>query len=500
MMHTMTKLDGMRVAKGIIFVFPVAVFLSLLLQYMAWSGDLALEYDFSKEPTFVSEWYPSDRVTDRLTNERNHRSFQEIHGEPVYVDVEVPRAFEWVDMTVTYRNPEHPIVNAGIVANKNPWTVEYHPLQNTIIDEALIEWDEPVTEGLTTLLQASDAEQFESVDTFLEQVPDSATVGTYFYNRRYERIQSDYKKQSGELEVPYTLLGTHEFATYIKDEPLHAEFGFVDMNQTAGTDPIKVEVFDGDVLIHEELLDDDGVTGVGESSAERKLLVHLEGLPEGVYRYNVVVSDDIAITALTTQQHKFVAGGAVHTIDSKRYQGAVSGVAPKATRLLTNSPFVDLVAPEPGSLQTVRVNGERVELRSAGKRVHQVTNTSGLSVVRIPESDVQVLTQGFFAFTEESFFDPDGPLRPMTIEDELADFDYLLYHDYTPPRADGNRLTQTVPLTLAGLPIDRKNVTFALEAPYIDDAQHVLGVENVLFQFQRQQFVDRLMQRIKGEL
>lgn len=496
--------NGMQVAKALIFVAPIVVFVALAAQYLAWNGNLTIAYDFSHEPSFVSEWYPSDRVTDRLTNERTHHSFQEIHGEPVYVDVEVPRAFDTVDMTVEYRNPEHPIVNAGIVSNKFPWTIDVHPLQNTIIDDALEAWKDPVVDNDNgvTLLQAPDAKRYDSLETFLSDVPDDVTVGTYFYDRTYDRLQAQYSAKPGTLDIATALLGRHEFATYIKDEALHAEFSFVDMNATEGEDPILLEVFDGDVLIHEELLEDDGIaTENAPSSDERTLTVHLEGLPEGVYRYNVVIGDDVAITHITTEQHQFVARNQVHAITAEHYTERIPGMKVQPTQLFTKSTFVDALAPEHAALQTVTVNGEAVELTRSGEREHWTRDQQdGFVNITAPKSDVEMLTRGYFAFTKKSYFDPDGPLRSMIVEDTLEDFDYILYEQYTPPQINQNVVTQTIAMDIRPFPIDRKDITFVFEAPYIGELSNAINIESAVFDFHRESFASRLKKRLTGDL
>jgi hypothetical protein len=498
----MKKPTRIELFKAVIFTAPLLVAAFLLLQFVAWRGTLTVEYDFSDEDNFVSEWYPGDRVTDRLTNERNNRSFQGIHGEPAYIDVEVPRAFDTVDMTIEYRNPDHAIVDAGIVASRAPFVVDFFPFQNTIIDEALTEWGSAIEDGDVTLLQSPDAKQYESIPEFLAQKPRQAQVGTYFYTGLFDDLIPGYQKQPGQLTIDRAFLGQHEFVTYIQDEPLHADFSFVDMNSSSGADPIRIEVYDGTVLIHEELINDDGITDVAKiATEERTATVHLESLPEGMYRYNVIIGDNVALTKIQTEQHKFVARNRVHTINSDAYSGVLKNLAVNPTTVYTNAPFVDVIPDKKRSIGEVTVNGEVLDGVTAGDRFHWVNETDRDQVkVQVPEREFEVLTQGYFSFTEDAFFDPDGGMRPIAIEDEIENFDYVLYEGYVPPEIQQNRFTQTVSFDITAYPIDRKALTFAIQAPYIDAERNRLDVESVQFDFRRESLTTRIWKRLRGQL
>lgn len=494
----------MRVTKGIIFFAPMVIAIFLVAQFIALRGKLTLEYDFASEHDFVSQWYPSHRVSDRLENLRNGRSYQVITGDPTYIDVQVPRAFDSVDMTVEYRNPDHAVIDAGIVSNKAPWLVEFFPFENKIIDAALDEWPEPLVSDGVTLLQSPDVRQFSSVEAFTQDLPKKKRIGTYFYDIAVDYIDPKYTKKPGTLTVPAVLRGQHEFVTYIKDEPLKASFEFIDMNLGAGEDPIKIEVYDGGVLIHEELLSDDGVIDEsGTESEKRTLTVDLPNLPEGTYRYVLPVSEDIAITGVSTEQHQFVAKGRVHAINNRWYKDLIPGLVTGKTTFFTDAQFLDMTTEHPEALQTVQVNDQPFELSAVDTRVHWMasdTSKKRLHSVRMPKSDVDLQGHGYIAFTKESFFDPDYRVETITSESRIGDYDYMLYKGYTPPQVTRDKNTQTFSTDITGFPIDRKNLTFAFVAQYVGEQGNTIEVENVRFDFHREPLTTRLWKRIKGDL
>lgn len=500
----MKKASAMRVTKGIIFFAPIAIAVFLFAQFTALRGELTLEYDFASEDDFVSQWYPTHRASDRLENLRNGRNYQVITGDPTYIDVTVPRAFDSVDMTVEYRNPDHAVIDAGIVSNKAPWLVEFFPFENKIIDAALDEWPEPVVGGGVTLLQSPDVRQFPSVEAFTENLPVKKRIGTYFHDIAVEYSDPTYTKQPGTLHVPAVLRGQHEFVTYIKNEPLKASFEFIDMNLSEGEDPIKVEVYGGGVLIHEELLTDDGVIDESARASEKQTLtVDLPNLPEGTYRYVLPVSQDIAITSVSTEQHQFVAKDRVHAIDNVWYKDLIAKASTGKTTLFTDAPFLDMITEHPEALQTVHVDEQAVELAAVDTRVHWIASDSSkksLHSVRAPKSDVDLRGHGYIAFTKESFFDPDYRVETMTSESRMGDYDYILYKGYTPPQVTRETITQTFSTDITRFPIDRKNLTFAFVAQYVGEQGHAVEVQNVRFDFHREPLTTRLWKRIKGEL
>ena len=160
------KISSFSLLKITLFSIPLLIFFWLAWQYFSFSGNLSIEYDFQGESPFISEFRPRGRALDREKNLRTGEVYQKIVGDPVYMDVTVPRSFDSVDVTVEYNNPDQPFVELGIIANTNPWNVQLFPFESKVIDEAIATWHRiDDTERHLSLLQRN--QQFDSVTSFV---------------------------------------------------------------------------------------------------------------------------------------------------------------------------------------------------------------------------------------------------------------------------------------------------------------------------------------------
>ena len=146
----------------------VAVFLLgtlfLLNNYFVPRGHLELSYDFSRDPTLISEITPRGRASDRMLNLKTKETVQRISGEPTYFTVTAPRSFDTAKVSFTYRNPEQNILELGLQKSE-AWNFELKPLENKLIDN--FEWDRLEKDNLILLQKQK---QFNSIDNFLQNL------------------------------------------------------------------------------------------------------------------------------------------------------------------------------------------------------------------------------------------------------------------------------------------------------------------------------------------
>ncbi|MFC1598173.1 hypothetical protein ACFL2M_01430, partial [Patescibacteria group bacterium] len=82
-----------KIVKTLIFIIPFFVLVWLASQYFSLFGYLNIEYNFKGESPFIDEFRPRGRALDREKNLRTGETYQKIVGDPVYLDVSVPRSF-----------------------------------------------------------------------------------------------------------------------------------------------------------------------------------------------------------------------------------------------------------------------------------------------------------------------------------------------------------------------------------------------------------------------
>jgi hypothetical protein len=418
------------------------------------------------------------------------------------MDVDVPRSFDAVDVTVEYDNPDHPFVEFGVVTSQEPWAVALYPMENRIIDEALLTWDRKERADGLIVLQRSPT--YESVDAFVDHPPTDMAVGIYQYTLTPEYHDANYTPQEGQVVIDRLLRGRHTFITYIKDETLHAEFDLRDMNREFNDDTVTARVYHADELIVEQILADDGVTSAtGALSEKRTLTIDLTGLPEAAYRIELIATDDIVIEQLRTAQHKFVVQNHLFVINNEEYRSAFPEINTDATTVSVSAEKLTVHSDHATGVQEITIGEEQLAIaKTSAPHIWVRPQESDVPAYRrltTPKNDVIVDTKGFFAFTEDSFFDPNYGIEQMNETTTLDELDAILYRNYDSPIVTHGTAVQTQHIALEGVSGDRKHLLFVLSAPGIDREHRMLTVRSVKFTFTRDPLWTRLKNRFFRE-
>ncbi|MBI2410435.1 MAG: hypothetical protein HYV32_00870 [Candidatus Kerfeldbacteria bacterium] len=492
------RVNTIKLAKGIIFFIPIVISVWMAVQYFAVSGNLSIGTNFSSASPFISEWYPQNRAGDREQNLRTGDTYQQLVGEPDYIDVAVPRSYDSVDVTVDYNNDEQPLIEFGLITNPEPWSVNLQAFESTVIDEALKTWDRIDTDGVTLLQRTK---QFNSLDEFRNAMPSDKGVGTYRYQLYPTFIDPTYTPSDASLDIDRYFRGAHEFVAYVKNETLHITFDFADMNREFNADPVKIEVYDKGQLIDEKLLSDDGdVTASGVNTAVRSLTVDIPNLAEGAYTLKVVVDNDMVTTHIHSDQEKFVAHNQVYIINNEEYRIPFPEMNLDGTTVATNATEFIAKTDHNTGVQTMTIDDEPLDINTvhefaSWQAENATANTNTVRTVVMPKNDLLFITHGYMAFTQDSFFDPDYLIQSVDEMSTLDQLDHIVFQDYHSPEVLRRDKTQTVHLDLAGVAGDRKKLTFILSAPGLDRERYMIQINHIQFDFQREPLWQRLRQR-----
>lgn len=468
----------------------------ILDKYLALRGVLELSYDFSDEPTLISEITPKGRATDRLKNLTTKETYQSLSGDPVYFGVDVPRSFDNAEVSLTYRNPAQKIIELGLRKSID-WNFELKPLENKFVDQS--EWEKLENEQFQFFQKEKN---FESIDAFLANPPKDKKIALYNYALKYNFTIDDYQASDQTLEINNALRGKHEFFTYIKDENLDFNFQFQDINWGYGPDDFVVKVYHQDTEIYNDFIVDDGnieVNGVASELKEKK--VELTNLGEGLYKIVIDVSDDIVVRKIQTQQHLLVVKDDLFLVDNQAYQDSISDLVFAATELYSNSDKFLFKTDHPTGLQTVMINKDTVEINEMSKYADWQNLNSTLATIKmlnIPKNDLALKGYGYFAFTENSFFDPDYGVEFLRADTEIDSFYYLLAADYIAP-TEINKRWQVAQqnFDLNNVPGDRKHLDFLLSLPGLDQLNNDVVVSEIKIKLTRKPFLTRLYEKFK---
>lgn len=392
-------------------------------------GKIVYVKEYGRYDDFISNLTPVDRI-----------SGNKIIGDPAYFSLRVPRRFEKVEMTVRFKNDSaRPIIEAGVLMDKKVWNYDLKPLDNSIIDDLSKKWS--VSRSGDLLLLQRD-KNFDSVEDFLKNMPNSEKIASYNYSPKTKFVLPDYRPSKEERTSCRPIQGAYQFYTYIKDEDLSFDFSFHDLNKNDDVDDVDLIVYRNDKEIHQETLKDDG-------GDDRRSKIFLAGLPEGVYKVSLRANNDIVTRSVKTLQSKIVFINKVALAD-----------APEVScgrNLFTDSralQFQTVLSDRIGEIKIHQAFGEAfseiVGIEEAYKQFSTKKILPKLSEVAMPFDGVTVSGDGLFSFSEDGFFDPEIKKVGANFDVDREGVDYVIAR-YVPPTQDGDWKVATVDfdLTLA---------------------------------------------------
>jgi hypothetical protein len=283
-------------ARLLINIILVSVFVYLLWMGLIPFGAINYSYDFNKENSFISPLRPDVRLLER------ENGTQKIIADPVYFNLHTPRKMKEAELKITYKSEtaNAPIIEAGVMVDSVLWRYDLKPVQNKIIENLCKSWDKTI-EG--NLLFCQKEKDFNSIDDFLASTTDSDSLVVYNYNLVRDYRINDYLPSDEVITIDYPLMGAYQFYTYVKNETLDYQFYLLDQNKNRDEDRIDLNIYYNDLLIDTRHLPDDGNLTDNQKESEIRLLeLKIPNLPEGVYKIELRVNNDIITNQIKTTQ------------------------------------------------------------------------------------------------------------------------------------------------------------------------------------------------------
>jgi len=365
------------------------------------SGEIEYIFNFNKENSFISKLSPDERL-----DFGNKKIKNKIIANPVYFNLKTPRTFNSAEISIRYKNKNVPLVEGGFLVDKTLWRYDLKPFQNKLLDQLSLVWDKETKDNLLILKRPKTASttfncNFLNNDEFGQDI---SSLATYNYNLSIPYILKNYENKNQELKSLdnfHSLRGAWQFYTYIKDEDLNFNFSFRDLNLNKDADQIELFLFYEGELIDSKTLDDDGINlDTGELRKDRDISINLKNLPEGLYKLELKVNDDILTTDIKTSQSKIVF---IHKINLFK-ENKVD------LKVFTDSNKLQLTTIYPDSLQEFIVNKDVFNLEET---YHQFQidlknnfSTSSLKEVQLKKDGIVLSGDGLFSFSQFNFFNP----------------------------------------------------------------------------------------------
>lgn len=242
-------------------------------------------------------------------------------------------------------------------------------------------------------------EDIGDVNSFLQNPPASTiAVGP----RVTINTTSYFQEDTPAFRMQYLLRGAHTFYTYIPAQGITLSVGKKDMNNYAGADELKVNIYsmEGDAVASMKLEDDGDASSSRITGTEQTSSLHISDIGPGTYRVDMVAGSDLYISTLNISSGKLVAKDSVFLIS--RGEVLVSS---------KHSMDVCFKTYHNAGLQTISITGSdfnRTVNVNAIATCFSVNLPYSDTPYRIdaPKGDMIISTNGYLAFTEDSLFNP----------------------------------------------------------------------------------------------
>ncbi|NCO79708.1 hypothetical protein COT96_01170 [Candidatus Falkowbacteria bacterium CG10_big_fil_rev_8_21_14_0_10_38_22] len=400
----------------------------LLYQGVRPSGQVSYSHDFSqkdKTSFFIGQLTPAERI------KTNTNGSQIVIGDPVYFSLRSLRNFSKAKITLKFQNPDDlPLIEIGPLVDKIIWRYDLKPLRNKTVDQLALVW--PVIRGRGQEILLQRQKKYETINEFLKNPPPLNEIAVYNYNFKNNYTLPDYQALGKEIAIKYSLRGTYQFYVYIKNEELNLQLAFSDLNKNKDSDQIELNLYYQDKLIDQKVLAD---TGAGADDGEKinrgKLELVEANLPEGVYKVELRVNDDIITDELVSQQNKL-------SFINRLW---LAGATEKNIELITDSNIINAQTINPASLQNIRIGNKDLNLSNTYQQF-SLKNQENISSIKLAKGDVIISGNGVFSFSQDSFFNPIVKKVDSSIDINASGINYVLANYQTPSEQDGWQITE----------------------------------------------------------
>lgn len=464
-----------RLIQVFLILTPICILGWLGVENFVPSGTFSIKHLVHDASSFMDALAPHERVSDPKKDAEGNW-IQTIVADPVFFFVHPHRSFDAVDATVTFKNTNTPIVEFGALASTNPERYLLEPLQNLLIDQST--WSRTV-DGDTILLQRTST--YKTIADFLAHPPSREEIATYHMNLSVPFRLPNYGASSAVQTIPVSLRGAQSIKTYLKNEPMHFVFSFMDMNRDHGSDPITIAVTDeaGRSVKNVTIEDDGNSSSNGRGSEVKIFSLDTGALPEGVYKIDIQADRDIFVRSLQTTQQKIVFLHGVYLGDEYGYHETFAPVTfwTEAKRLSVQTRHAE-------SVQTILVGTKPVSIEVPYQLTTTRVTDPGLIPVHVSKGDVEVLADAPIAFSPAQFFRPDTiRLLPHTDLDQLH-VNYV-FAKYTSPIVRDGWSVATVHLDAKNLWFDQGSWKFTFSTPEIAELKSHVDIKEIDFVMKR---------------
>lgn len=358
---------------------------------------------------------------------------------------------------------------------------QYQPLYNQVLNS--LTWNQ-TSVGETNFWQKE--KKYKDIFDLASKPPvsDESKVATYFFNLSDIVMKESVSPSQSGLKIEKTLRGTHTLLVKVDKKPLSLTVVKQDQNTYKGEDVLSIQIYNGQNKIAEQLIPDDGVTDAGGlTMAAQKGEIKINDIKPGIYQIvlkDMTESADTRIKSIEVNQSSLVFNN-IFILDEK------------PVTLWTNSKKIYMVTSHTAGIQTVKLDSKHdLKVEKEGKDfVFDLTNpdskiasssagnTPILHKLEISKNDLNIRGDGYFAFSKESFFNPE-PIKSVDLStvSDISTIDYIIAN-YQKAKKDGEWYTAQAYFDPKDIKVDGDKLYFSLESPELSSYSGEIVIDNL---------------------
>lgn len=481
-------LERLRIAGQFLGIILLTAFVAYIFLVNIMPFGITVHYNLQQNDKAISPLGPKNRVKIESINGQN--IFHQTH-DLIYFTTKMPFAFDDATVKITYRNPSDDQTIALGFRDQNTWHYDTKPMDIPFFNN--LSWS---AIGTSPPILYQRNQTFGTVENFLTNPPKNALIGTYAYDTAIGSTaptMQDYKPSTTGTIIDTPLRGKHTFSVYLKKEPFRITIEKQDLNWYDDPDPVTVNVYKDQDLVYQVIADDDGIIDNSQKTlAPQEITIQNPGpdLPEdGIYKIVIDANADTIIKKITTNLHKIVFSGSLFPAGNSQSYGTVIS-STSATTFYTNALLLSATSFHETGLQTITVGNQVVPITRV-KNTYPITPKDDITKVSIPNGDI-VLNgfQGYFAFSEDQFFEPTKyHILPITSKDDVNLVDYIIA-DYFPPQKIEDWQIAERTFDIRSAFIKNGTLSWLIMAPHLKENNHEILIGNIDVTFHKKPWIN----------
>jgi len=281
------------------------------------------------------------------------------------------------------------------------------------------------------------------------------------------------------VKIEKTLRGSQTFYVKVTQKPFILTVKKQDQNAYKGEDNLSVQVYYGEVKMAEQTIPDDGVIDAsGLKMTEQKSEIKIDDPKLGIYK--VILQDktenaDVITTSIEVNQSLLVFSPRMFVVDEK------------PTALWTNAKKLTLFTSHAPSIQAVKLDNKYdLKVKKEGQsfdfnlnKPEATDNTKDLHRFDIPKNDLIINGDGYFAFSRETFFNPEPiDMVDLSTVSDSEKIDYIIAN-YQPVKKEGEWKVAQAYFDPKDIKIDGDKLYFSLESPELNSYGGEIVIDNL---------------------